>query len=42
MVRLPASPNAGLKRVAAIVEERARTYGERADCLAADGVLDLG
>lgn len=42
MLRLPASPNAGLRKVAEIVEERARTYGDRADCVADDGVLDLG
>lgn len=41
IVRNPARPNAGLLRVAGIVEERARTYGERAACVGKNGRLDL-
>lgn len=41
LVRNPAQPNAGLLRVAGIVEERARTYGERAACVGRNGKLDL-
>ncbi len=41
LVRNPAQPNAGLLRVAGIVEERARTYGARAACVGRGGELDL-
>ena len=41
MLRLPANPNGGLRRVAQIVEARTRQYGERANCLAGDSALDL-
>jgi monofunctional biosynthetic peptidoglycan transglycosylase len=41
LVRNPARPNAGLLRVAGIVEDRARTYGTRAACVGKDGRLDL-
>ena len=41
ILRNPARPNAGLLRVAGIVEERARTYGERAACVGRGGTLDL-
>lgn len=41
LVRNPARPNAGLLRVAAIVEDRARTYGERAACVGKGGQLAL-
>ena len=41
LLRNPARPNAGLLRVAGIVEERARTYGVRASCVGQGGRLDL-
>ena len=41
LLRDPARPNAGLLRVAGIVEERARTYGERASCVGKGGRLEL-
>jgi len=41
LLRNPARPNAGLLRVAGIVEERARQYGERASCVGKDGRLAL-
>jgi monofunctional biosynthetic peptidoglycan transglycosylase len=41
ILRNPARPSAGLLRVAAIVEDRARQYGERANCAGADGHLAL-
>jgi monofunctional biosynthetic peptidoglycan transglycosylase len=41
LLRNPASPNAGLLRVAGIVEDRARQYGERAGCVGAGGQLAL-
>ena len=37
----PARPTPGLLRVAAIVEDRARQYGERAGCVGKDGQLAL-
>ncbi len=40
-LRLPGRPSAGLLRVAAIVETRARAYADRAGCLAANGALDV-
>lgn len=41
LVRNPARPNAGLSRLAGIVEGRARQYGERASCAGANGRLAL-
>ncbi|ODT80077.1 MAG: monofunctional biosynthetic peptidoglycan transglycosylase [Pelagibacterium sp. SCN 64-44] len=41
ILRNPARPNAGLLRVAGIVEGRARQYGERAACVGRDGRLAL-
>ena len=41
ILRNPARPNSGLSRVAGIVEDRARQYGERAACVGKDGVLAL-
>lgn len=41
LVRNPARPNAGLSRVAGIVEARARQYGDRAACVGKDGRLAL-
>ncbi|KKB78420.1 peptidoglycan transglycosylase [Devosia soli] len=41
LVRNPARPSNGLLRIAAIVEERARTYGERAGCVGPSGRLSL-
>jgi monofunctional biosynthetic peptidoglycan transglycosylase len=41
IVRDPARPNAGLSRVASIVENRARQYGDRAACVGQDGRLAL-
>lgn len=41
IVRNPAHPNAGLSRVAGIVENRAREYGDRAACVGQDGRLAL-
>lgn len=41
ILRDPARPSAGLLRVAGIVEDRARQYGERAVCVGKDGKLAL-
>ena len=41
ILRNPARPNAGLMRLAGIVENRARQYGERAACVGKDGRLVL-
>jgi len=41
ILRNPARPSAGLARVAGIVEDRARQYGQRAGCVGADGQLSL-
>lgn len=41
IVRNPARPSAGLLRVASIVENRAREFGERASCVGRDGKLSL-
>ena len=41
IVRNPARPSAGLLRVATIVADRAREYGERAACVGKDGRLEL-
>ena len=40
-LRRPASPSRGLRRVAAIVEARARQYGQRAACVTSSGRLSL-
>jgi monofunctional biosynthetic peptidoglycan transglycosylase len=39
--RRPANPTAGLQRIAGIVEQRTRQYGERAGCVAKGGKLSL-
>ena len=39
--RTPGRPSAGLRRVAGIVEARAKQYGERANCVAESGKLAL-
>ena len=39
--RRPASPTSGLRRVAGIVEARAREYGQRAGCVSESGKLSL-
>ena len=41
ILRNPARPNAGLSRVARIVENRAREYGQRAACVGAGSRLAL-
>lgn len=41
VLRRPGSPNAGLARLASIVENRAIQYGERAGCVGRDGRLSL-
>lgn len=41
LVRNPARPNAGLSRIAGIVEDRARRYGQRAACVGENGRLAL-
>ncbi len=41
IVRRPARPTAGLRRIAGIVEARAREYGERAACVGESGKLAL-
>ena len=41
ILRNPARPTSGLLRVAGIVEDRARQYGERANCVGANGQLAL-
>lgn len=41
LVRRPAAPTAGLRRVARIVEARARQYGQRAACVSGSGRLSL-
>lgn len=41
IVRNPARPNAGLSRVAGIVENRAREFGQRAACVGRGGALAL-
>lgn len=41
ILRNPARPSGGLLRIAAIVENRARQYGERAACVGQDGQLAL-
>ncbi|WP_291375884.1 transglycosylase domain-containing protein [Devosia sp.] len=41
LLRNPARPNSGLSRLAGIVEERARQYGERAACVGENGRLSL-
>ena len=41
LVRKPARPSPGLRRVAGIVEARAREYGQRANCVGESGNLAL-
>jgi monofunctional biosynthetic peptidoglycan transglycosylase len=41
LLRKPANPTRGLRRIARIVEARTKQYGERAGCLAANGKLAL-
>lgn len=41
ILRNPARPSAGLNRVAGIVEERTKQYGQRASCVAGEGGLAL-
>lgn len=41
ILRNPARPSAGLLRVADVVEDRARQYGERAHCVGSNGQLAL-
>jgi len=41
ILRKPAAPSPGLSRVAQIVEERTREYGQRAACVGRDGKLEL-
>ncbi|WP_338721178.1 transglycosylase domain-containing protein [Devosia sp. XK-2] len=41
ILRNPARPNAGLLRLAGIVENRVRQYGDRAACVGRDGRLAL-
>lgn len=41
ILRNPARPSAGLSRVAGIIENRARQYGQRAACVGQDGTLAL-
>ena len=41
IMRNPARPNAGLLRLAGIVENRVRQYGDRAACVGRDGRLAL-
>ena len=40
-VRRPASPTSGLRRIAGVVEARAREYGQRAACVSESGRLSL-
>jgi monofunctional biosynthetic peptidoglycan transglycosylase len=41
MLRQPAQPSANMNRIAAIVQNRAMEYGDRAACVGKDGRLDL-
>lgn len=41
MVRLPGRPSANMIRVAGIIEERVKQYGERAACVGEGGLLAL-
>jgi monofunctional glycosyltransferase len=41
MLRLPGRPSANQRRIAAVIESRALQYGERADCVGANGKLAL-
>ena len=41
MLRQPGNPSPGMVRIAGIIEERVKEYGERAACVGRDGVLDL-
>ncbi len=39
--RLPGRPSANQRRIAAVIEDRVRQYGERADCVGENGRLAL-
>ena len=41
LVRLPGRPSANMTRIAGIIEERVKQYGERASCVGRDGRLSL-
>ena len=41
MLRRPAQPSSGMLRIAGVVEDRVRQYGERASCVGAGGRLSL-
>ena len=41
MLRLPGRPSANQMRIAAVIEDRVRQYGERADCVGQNGQLAL-
>ena len=41
MVRLPARPSNGMMRIAGIIEERVRQFGDRASCVGENGQLSL-
>ena len=41
LVRLPGRPSATMSRIAGIIEERIKQYGERASCVGEDGKLSL-
>lgn len=41
LVRLPGRPSANMLRIASIIEDRVKQYGERANCVGAGGQLQL-
>lgn len=41
LVRLPGRPSAGMERIATIIGQRVRDYGERAACVGREGTLSL-
>jgi monofunctional glycosyltransferase len=41
MLRLPGRPSAGMVRIAGVIEDRVRRYGERASCVGKNGQLAL-
>ncbi|KKC35850.1 peptidoglycan transglycosylase [Devosia epidermidihirudinis] len=41
MLRQPARPSAGMQRIARIIENRVKQYGQRANCVAENGQLAL-
>jgi monofunctional biosynthetic peptidoglycan transglycosylase len=41
LVRLPARPSANMRRIATIIEDRVKQYGERASCVGTGGRLSL-